>query len=173
LFEPQPATTPACFVELHLDDGFPWYEDDSVLHRKDDAVQAYFFQHAARHGGTELTVPAAAAKHFHRDLLSYPDAWYFAGGIAEFLLKRLLLFCSLLPEFVSVSHGSPPRSLVGILPLTEAFASVLGIKPGATRPLESILTPLTRAYLAYSPSAARSAHPGRPLPYLRSAARAR
>jgi hypothetical protein len=23
--------------------------------------------------------------------LSYPDAWYFAGGIAEFLMKRLFL----------------------------------------------------------------------------------
>jgi hypothetical protein len=39
--------------------------------------------------------------------LSYPDAWYFAGGIAEFLMKRLFLFCSLLPEFVGVGHGPP------------------------------------------------------------------
>jgi hypothetical protein len=30
-FEPQPAAPPACFVELHLEDGFPWYKDDSVL----------------------------------------------------------------------------------------------------------------------------------------------
>jgi hypothetical protein len=22
---------PACFVQLHLKDGFPWYKDDSVL----------------------------------------------------------------------------------------------------------------------------------------------
>jgi hypothetical protein len=74
-----------------LEDGFPWYKDDSVLDRKDDAVEAYCFQHAARPGGSELTVPAATAKHIHRDVLSYPDAWYFAGGIAEFLMKRLFL----------------------------------------------------------------------------------
>src|SRR5215218_8024059 len=30
-FEPQPAAPPACFVELHLEDRFPWYKDDSVL----------------------------------------------------------------------------------------------------------------------------------------------
>jgi hypothetical protein len=38
-----------------------------------------------------VTVLAATAKHIHRDLLPYPDAWYFAGEIAEFLMKRLLL----------------------------------------------------------------------------------
>ena len=96
MLEPQPATAPACFVELHLEDGFPWYKDDSVLDRKDNAVEACCFQHAARPGGSELTVPAATAKHIHSDLLSYPDPWYFAGGIAEFLLKRLVLLCSVL-----------------------------------------------------------------------------
>src|ERR687898_1419532 len=107
-FEPQPAAAPACFVELHLEDGFPWYEDDSVLDRKDDAVEAYGFQHTARPGWSELTVPAAAPKHIDRDVLSYPDAWYFAGGIAESLLKRLFLYLSQQLEFVGVSHGSPP-----------------------------------------------------------------
>src|SRR5687768_3280396 len=65
LFEPQPAAATACFVELNLEDGFPWYKDDSVLDRKDDAVEAYGFQHAAGPGGSELTVPAATAKHIH------------------------------------------------------------------------------------------------------------
>ncbi len=41
--------------------------------------------------GSELTVRVAAAKHIHRDQLPYPDVWYFAGGIAEFLMKRLFL----------------------------------------------------------------------------------
>src|SRR5215207_10575802 len=100
-------------------------KDDSVLHRKDDAVEAYCFQHAARPSGSELTVPAATAKHIHRDVLSYPDAWYFACGIAEFLLKRSFLFCRLLPEFVGISHGSPPRSPVGILPLPPGSMPVL------------------------------------------------
>ena len=68
-----------------------------------------------RPGGSELTVPATAAKHIHRDVLSYPDAWYFAGGIAEFLLKRSFLFCSLLPEFVGVSHGLSPSVACGYL----------------------------------------------------------
>jgi hypothetical protein len=74
-----------------LEDGFPWYKEDSVLDRKDNAVEAYGFEHAARPGGSELAVPAATAKHIHSDLLSYPDAWYIAGGIAEFLMKRLFL----------------------------------------------------------------------------------
>src|SRR5215213_11470136 len=29
-FEPQPAAPSACFVELHLEDGFPWYKDGSA-----------------------------------------------------------------------------------------------------------------------------------------------
>ena len=33
---------------------------------------------------------------------------------------------------------------MGILPLPEAFAPVLGIKPGAAGPLEAILAPLSR-----------------------------
>src|SRR5215204_3097 len=90
-FESQSAAAPACFVELHLEDGFPWYKDDSLLDRKDDPVEACGFQHAARPSGSELTVPAATTKHIHRDVLSYPDAWYFAGQIAEFLMKPLFL----------------------------------------------------------------------------------
>ena len=31
LLEPQPAPATACFVQLHLEDGFPRYKDDSVL----------------------------------------------------------------------------------------------------------------------------------------------
>jgi hypothetical protein len=122
-----------------LEDGFPWYKDDSVLDRKDDAVEAYCFQHAARPGWSELTVPAATTKHIQRDVLSYPDAWYFAGGIAEFLLKRVFLFCSLLPELVGVGHGPPIGRLWVSYPLPGPFVpvrshprgSVAGTRAGA------------------------------------------
>jgi hypothetical protein len=50
---------------------------------------------------------AAAAKHIQRDILPYPDVWYFAGGIAEFFVKRLALCCSLPPEFVEIGQGLP------------------------------------------------------------------
>jgi hypothetical protein len=56
---------------------------------------------------------------------------------------------------------------------TDMGVFVLYPSEATRKPLEAILAPLTRAYLAYLPDTARMGAPGRPYPHPRSIVRAR
>ena len=140
--EPQPATAPACFAELHLEDGFPWYEDDSVPPTERTTPSRLIASSMPLAlGEGELAVPSATATYSPRPVV-LPRCLVFRRRDSRISPGMLVFVCVACCLSSLTSVTVLPSVVCGHLtPTLRGFPPPPYPQDGV-QPLEAILVPL-------------------------------